>query len=226
MVSLLSNVIAIIQAGFATFWSAFIYANYKTEQEKIKQVHDYLTFLILEFFCLIVVFEDVIFLFLGPAYKSGMAVFPIMLLVPVFAIVSETTVYGISIARKPIFDTIGIGISVVCNIGLCLLLAPSFGLYGVCMALAGANIIMFLFRTIIAQKLYSSIVSPVRTTIALSILIVITALVTIFSGNFIVKLSISVVGMAVYVIIYKTQLKNAFILIKEILQGLKNKKAS
>jgi len=43
MVSTLSQVVAIIQAGFATFWSAFIYANYKTEQEKIKQVHDYLT---------------------------------------------------------------------------------------------------------------------------------------------------------------------------------------
>ncbi|MEG1800905.1 MAG: hypothetical protein RR273_02915, partial [Oscillospiraceae bacterium] len=54
MVSLISNVVAIIQAGFSTFWSAFIYANYKQEQEKIKQVHDYLTFLMVEFFCFLV----------------------------------------------------------------------------------------------------------------------------------------------------------------------------
>ncbi len=224
MVSLLSNVIAIIQAGFATFWSAYIYANYKTEQEKIKQVHDYLTLLILIFFCFLIAFEDVIFLFLSPSYRVGMSIFPIMVLVPVFLIISETTVYGIAIAKKPIFDTIGIGLSVVFNIGLCLILADSFGLYGVAMALAGSNIIMFLFRTFIAQRYYRSIKSYTRTTISLSLLLVITALTTYYSYNFILKLTVCMIGVVIYLMIYKNQVKEATLFIKSFIDDFKRKR--
>ncbi len=224
MVSLLSNVVAIIQAGFATFWSAFIYANYKTEQEKIKQVHDYLTFLIVEFLCVLLAFEDVIFFFLGPDYRSGMAVFPIMLLVPVFSIIAETTVYGISIAKKPIHDTIGIGLSVVCNIVFCMLLAPGFGLYGVCVALAGANVVMFLYRTIVAQKLYCSIVSYKRTTLVVLVMFGLVFAACMLNNNFMAKLAVSVAGMLVYIIIYRKQLVSAIQLVKEIINGFLNKK--
>ncbi len=226
MVSLLSNVIAIIQAGFATFWSAYIYANYKVEQKKIKQVHDYLTLLILVFFCFLIAFEDVIFFFLSPSYKVGMEIFPIMVLVPVFLIVSETTVYGIAIAKKPIYDTIGIGLSVVSNIGLCLLLADSFGLYGVAMALAGSNIIMFLFRTIIAQSYYQSIENYFRTGIALILLLVITAGATFYTNDFIMKFIVCMLGVVIYLLIYKTQVKEATLFIKTFLKDFtsKNKK--
>ena len=217
MVSTLSQVVAIIQAGFATFWSAFIYANYKTEQEKIKQVHDYLTFIIVEFFCVLVIFEDLIFWVLGSEYAKGIEVFPIMVLVPVFLIISETTVYGISIAKKPIYDTIGIGLSVVTNIGFCFLLAPQFQLYGVCLALCLSNLIMFVFRTVIAQKLYCSIPSAARTTVVCLILFAITFLGTIWAHNFVLKAAAGLAGMAVYIVIYRTQLVSAVALGKEVL---------
>lgn len=217
MVSTLSQVVAIIQAGFATFWSAFIYANYKTEQEKIKQVHDYLTFIIVEFFCVLVIFEDLIFWVLGSEYAKGIEVFPIMVLVPVFLIISETTVYGISIAKKPIYDTIGIGLSVVTNIGFCFLLAPQFQLYGVCLALCLSNLIMFVFRTVIAQKLYCSIPSAARTTVVCLVLFVITFLGTIWAHNFVLKAVAGLAGMAVYLVIYRTQLVSAVALGKEVL---------
>ena len=216
MVSTISNVVAIIQAGFATFWSAFIYANYKTEQEKIKQVHDYLTFIIVEFFCVLVIAEDLIFWILGSEYASGIEVFPIMVLVPVFLIISETTVYGISIAKKPIYDTIGIGLSVVTNIGFCLLLAPKFQLYGVCLALCLSNLIMFVFRTVIAQKLYCSIPSAARTTLVCIILFVITFFGTIWAHNFVLKAAAAVIGMVAYIIIYRKQLAGAIGLAKEV----------
>ncbi|MBR6518738.1 MAG: lipopolysaccharide biosynthesis protein [Oscillospiraceae bacterium] len=217
MVSTLSQVVAIIQAGFATFWSAFIYANYKTEQEKIKQVHDYLTFIIVEFFCVLVIFEDLIFWVLGSEYAKGIEVFPIMVLVPVFLIISETTVYGISIAKKPIYDTIGIGLSVVTNIGFCFLLAPQFQLYGVCLALCLSNLIMFCFRTVIAQKLYCSIPSAMRTTVVCLVLFVITFLGTIWAHSFVLKAVAGLAGMVVYLVIYRTQLVSAVALAKEIL---------
>jgi len=217
MVSTLSNVVAIIQAGFATFWSAFIYANYKTEQEKIKQVHDYLTFIIVEFICVLVIFEDIIFWILGSEYAKGIEVFPVMVLVPVFLIISETTVYGISIAKKPIYDTIGIGLSVVTNIGFCFLLAPQFQLYGVCIALCLSNLIMFIFRTVIAQKLYCSIPSAARTTLVCAVLFVITFFGTVWAHNFVLKAAACLAGMAIYLVIYRRQLISAIGLGKEIL---------
>ncbi len=224
MVSLLSNVVAIIQAGFATFWSAFIYANYKTEQEKIKQVHDYLTFLIVEFLCVLLAFEDVIFFFLGPDYRSGMAVFPVMLLVPVFSIIAETTVYGISIAKKPIHDTIGIALSVICNILFCMLLAPKFGLYGVCIALAGANIVMFIYRTVIAQSYYRSIVSFKRTVLVILVMFALVFAACVLNNNFVAKLAVSLAGMVVYIVIYRRQLISAIELAKEIIADFKAKR--
>ena len=226
MVSLLSNVVALIQAGFATFWSAFIYANYKQEQEKIKQVHDYLTLLIARFLCLILAFEDIIFFVLGPAYRAGMAVFPIMLLVPVYSIVSETTVYGISIAKKPVYDTIGIAISVLANIGFCMLLAPKFGLYGVCIALALANIAMFLFRTIIRQRFYVSIVSPLRTAISLIFMLCVVAAARYTSDSFMIKFGVSMGGLAGFLIIYRTRLINAVNFVKGIIADFKAKRAN
>ncbi len=224
MVSLLSNVVAIIQAGFATFWSAFIYANYKTEQEKIKQVHDYLTFLIVEFFCVLLAFEDIIFMFLGKGYRSGMNVFPIMLLVPVFLIIAETTVYGISIAKKPIHDTIGIGLSVIGNVAFCMILAPKFGLYGVCIALMLSNFVMFVYRTVVGQKFYSSIVSGKRTTVVITLLFILTCGACMLSHNFLAKLALSAAGMIAYIIIYRSQLMSAITLGKEILSGFLAKK--
>ena len=226
MVSLLSNVVALIQAGFATFWSAFIYANYRTEQEKIKAVHDYLTFLIVEFLCLILAFEDIIFWILGGEYASGILVFPIMLLVPVFSIIQETTVYGISIAKKPIYDTIGIAISVVGNIALCLVLAPRFGLYGVCIALAAANFLMFLFRTVVGQRFYVSMVNPLRTALVILVMFAVTRLSCRFSGRFLMKLAVSLAGMAIFLIIYRKQLRDAIGLAGEMLQDIRNRRIS
>ena len=153
-----------------------------------------------------------------------MSVFPIMLLVPVFLIIAETTVYGISIAKKPIHDTIGIGLSVVCNIGFCILLAPKFGLYGVCIALAGSNFVMFVYRTVVAQKFYCSIVSYKRTVLVILVMFALTFAACVLNNNFMAKLAVSIAGMVIYIIIYRKQLISAIALAKEIIGGFMAKR--
>ncbi|MEG1801734.1 MAG: polysaccharide biosynthesis C-terminal domain-containing protein, partial [Oscillospiraceae bacterium] len=174
-----------------------------------------------EFFCFLVAFEDIIFIVLGPRYRQGIEIFPIMLLVPIFLIISETTVYGISIAKKPIYDTIGIGISVVSNIGFCWLLAPRYELYGVCLALSLSNILMFLFRTFVAQRFYPSIPSVKRTALVLCLMLLLTGAATLWAHNFALKLLASVVCAAAYFIIYKQQLKNALSMAQDLLKDFK-----
>ena len=76
---------------------------------------------------------------------------------------------------------------------------------------------MFVFRTVIAQKLYCSIPSYMRTTVVCCLLFVIAFFGTVWAGNFALKAAAGVAGMAVYVIIYRRQLVSAVALGKEVL---------
>lgn len=205
----LSNIVTSIQGGFASFWGAYMYANYKTEQERIIKMHDYLNFIILVFFCFLVAFEDVIFWVLSN-FSVIQLIFPIVMLSAVFTILCETTVYGITIARKPIFDTIGIGLSFALNVLFLILLVPRFELIGAASALAIANFSMFAFRTFVAQRLYKSIASPQRTVLALGIALVVTVLGTVWYNQFVLRLTTSLLAIALYCLLYRKQLFGIF----------------
>ncbi len=209
MVVLLSNVIAVIQAGFATYWSAFIYANYRENQKEIAKVHDYIVLITGLFFALLVMFEDVLFLVLGEGYRSGMELFPILSLGPLFLIISETTVYGISISRRTTFDAIGIAISLVGTVIFSLLLTPIFGLLGASFAVALSGIVMFIFRTVIAQSFYKTIEHPLRSSLSLGLLIVMAIFSTIFTNYFLIKFTFALLCAIILSCGYKNEIKDA-----------------
>ena len=98
-------------------------------------MHDVLNLLIFGFFCVLVMFEDIVFV-IFPDKRGCLAIFPLLMLAVVFNILCEGTVYGNSIARKPWHDTIGIGLGALSNFGLCALLVPAFGLTGAALATA------------------------------------------------------------------------------------------
>lgn len=215
----LSNVVTVVQAGFATFWGAFVYANYRTEQPKIRRVHDYLDFIILVFFTLLVIFENLLFWIL-PQYKEALLIFPLMMLAAVFTILSEGTVYGICIARKPIFDTMGIALSLLSNIGLCYLLVPRFGLLGAAGALALSSFLMFLFRTLIAQRFYATIDHPAKTASAILICIAVALCGCAFADRFLLKGLVSLAAIGVYCLMYQKELVRCWQLGLSILKAL------
>lgn len=204
---LLSGLVTSIQGGFASFWGAYMYENYKTHQQRIIKMHDYLNLVVLVFFCMLIAFEDIIFWVLS-AYSAAKPIFPIMMLAAVFTILCETTVYGITIARRPIFDTIGIALSFVINIGALLLLATPLGLLGAAIALAVANFAMFLFRTVVAQRFYRSIDNPYKTVAALFISIAVAAFGTLWSHQFLLRLAACLVCGGLYLLLYLPQVKH------------------
>lgn len=89
----LAQLVTTIQAGFSTYWGPYVYAHYRTEQERIGRIHDLLNLLIFGFFCLLVMFEDIIFI-IFPAKSACLPYFPLMMLAVVFSILCEGTVYG------------------------------------------------------------------------------------------------------------------------------------
>ncbi len=201
---MLSNIVTTIQGGFASFWGPYMFANYQTQQARIKRVHGYLNLAVLAFFAVLVAVEDILF-WLFPLYAAVQPIFPLMMLSAVFTILCETTVYGNAIARRPIFDTIGIGLSFGVNIVLLLVLGPRFGLHGAAVAIAAANFTMFAFRTVTGQRLYKSIQNPGKTVLAVALAVALAAMGTVFAANFLPKLLCSLLAMLLYIVMYRQE---------------------
>ena len=71
----LAQLVTTVQAGFSTYWGPYVYANYRTEQARIGRIHDVLNFLVFGFFCLLILFEDIIFL-IFPGKAACLRFFP------------------------------------------------------------------------------------------------------------------------------------------------------
>ncbi len=216
---LLSNVVTVIQAGFATFWGAYVFANYRTQQRRIARVHDFLNLLILVFFAALVAFENVLFFFL-PKYRGALPIFPVLMLGAVFTILSEGTVYGIAIARRPVFDTLGIALALVSNIALSFVLVPRFGLMGAAAALSLSSFAMFAFRTLIAQRFYPTVDHPAKTGVALGLAVGLAVFGAIFWDKAAFKFLVSLGVAGVYCLLYKRELARLWRLAMEILAAL------
>lgn len=202
----LSNVVSTIQLGFAAFWGPYMFQNYKTQQKRIMQVHDYLNFAVLVFFALLVAFQDIIFI-IFPNYAQAQTIFPLMMLAAVFTVLCETTVYGNTIAKRPIFDTIGIALALGLNFIACLVLVGPFNLAGAAVALSLGNGVMYLFRTFTAQRLYRSIQNPVKTTAAVLLGVALAVAGTLFATRFLPKLLCCAAAIALYCLLYRAQLQ-------------------
>lgn len=218
--STLSNMIGVMQGGFATFWSAFMFKSYKTEQRRIRNMHDYIMLAMMAMMCLLILATPVIFLILSGNYVEIRPIFGLMLFSPMLAIVGETTYYGIEIARKTIFNTIGTAISLVTNILLCVLLIPRFQLLGAVLALVGSSFAMFLLRTVIAQKFYRTVNSYGKTTVSLSVMAALSTASYLFDTNRLFLSTLAVMVLLFYIILYLPQYRRLLQLAAELLRSV------
>lgn len=217
----LSNVVSMIQLGFAAFWGAYMFENYKTQKERIMKMHDMLNLAVLVFFAFLIAFQDIIFI-IFPKYSEAQTIFPLMMLAAVFTILCETTVYGNAIAKRPIFDTIGIGLAFTVNVVGCVLLVTTFGfgLTGAAIALALGNGAMYIMRTITAQRLYRTIRTPAKSIAAIVLAVALTVLGTIFAGQFLLKLLCCITASILYCIMYRKELIRGWRLVLSTVRGL------
>jgi O-antigen/teichoic acid export membrane protein len=130
-----------------------------------------------------------------------------MMLSAVFNILSETTVYGNAIARRPVFDTVGIGLGFGANVLFVLLLVGPFGLWGAAIALAASNFVTYAFRTLTAQKFYASIESVPRTLWALGLGVLTAAAGTLLAARFPLKLAACAACACAVCLLYRRQLR-------------------
>lgn len=202
----LSMLVTTVQAGFSTYWGPYVFAHYRTEQARIGRIHDLLNFLIFGFFCLLVMFEDIIFV-IFPGKASCMRFFPLMMLAAVFLILMEGTVYGNAIARRPQHDTIGVALGVGAEVALCAWLVPLYSVTGAAVALVAGNAVMFLYRTVTGQYYYQTIPSIPRTVSGFLLALATAAAGVVFYQNFLLKLLAVGAILFVYCTLYRPQLQ-------------------
>lgn len=168
---LFCSAIQVLSSGFTTFWSPYMFKNYKTEQATIKRVHDAVLLGSVLILALILVFNDVIYLFIGEAFRRNQNVLGMLLVYPVVLIIVETTAYGISIEKKNEISLAIYLVSTATNVALCLALISRHGLAGVAFASMVSAIVQMILMTIFGQKYYRSINHIGRTAFHMLVLV-------------------------------------------------------
>ena len=177
-----ASILGALQGGFTTYWSAYMYRNYKNMQNEIKKVNEYLLLAIIAVFSCMILGRDVVYLLIGSDYHESKEFFSLVLSYPIFMLAAETTSYGISIMNKAQYFFACFIISVCINLGLVYVLIPIAGLKGAALASLVSGVFLYISRTIIGQRLYNSI-SDKKITIIDNIIIILMALIPAFFSD-------------------------------------------
>lgn len=195
-------ILNVLKGGFGTYWSAFMYANYKTEQKFIKKIHNYVMLILIVVFALIVCFKDVIYLMIGVQFHASKTFFSLLMIYPILNIALETTIYGLSIANKTQITLFIHTLSVAVNLVLSILLTQKYGLVGAAWASALSGILLFVCGTYWGQKYYPSIDSLKNTFIGMGFLFLIGILPVYIKSNLflnIIMLGIILISCSFYI---------------------------
>lgn len=204
-----------LKGGFGTYWAAFVYKNHKTEQDRIVKMHDYVMLFAIIIISGMMIFRDIIYLFIGTQFHESKVFFSLLLALPILTFLQETTDKGIAIAKKNHISLIVHVVSVLVNIGGCLLLIPKFGLMGAAVASALAALSLYALCTYYGQKYYRSIKSVGKSLVGLLLLLSLLVFpAVIYDIKWIIGFSIIVDLLSI--LIYREE----FIHFKELIIGI------
>lgn len=198
------HILGALKGGFGTYWAAYVYKNYKTDKERIERMHDYVMLFAILMLSLVVMFRDVIYLFIGKDYHDSKQFFSLLLLFPIFSFILETTEKGIALAKKNHITLATHAVSVLVNVILCILFIPVLGLKGAALANAISGIVLFVANTYWGQKYYHTIRSYWRSTLGAILILMIAIIPALFMNIYIICI-INIFVVMVAIVLYKNQ---------------------
>ncbi len=163
----------VVQSGFNTFWTPYVFKNHDTNQHKIKQMHGYIVTFMPLLGILIVLFQNAIFLVVNRDYTYITQFLPFLILTPLCYTIGETTCVGIALKLKTSLNIVIYGVCAAINALLCVLLIPRIGVNGAAISAGAGAIAALILKTFWGQRLYSSVESlfPMISNIALFVAI-------------------------------------------------------
>ena len=150
----------VVQNGFRTYWTSFMYAHYKDEQEKIVSVHRYIVLFAVFLMSGFILFQKVAYLLIGNEFQGSRVFFTLVLIDPLLQLVEQTTNYGMALAKRNEEMTLIYLSSIILNLILCYVFLSHWGLPGAAFASALTSLLRFIFSTWRGQRYYQSIMGP------------------------------------------------------------------
>lgn len=190
-----STILSAVQGGFSTYWSAYVYKNYRNEQEKIARMHNYVLLSAILIISALVLGRDVIYLFIGEDYRASKMFFSLLLLMPILSFVLETTDKGIVLSNKNeilFFITV---VTVAVNIIGCIILINYFGVKGAACASALSALVRYILNTLWGQKYYKSISNYSKSIISILIIIVLSVIPSIIYSFWPILIAVLIVDL-------------------------------
>ena len=210
----LSNVFTVIPTAFATWWSPFMYKNYKTEQETITKIHDLVVFGAGLIVALIIMLQDVLFSLVGGEYAACQAYFMIIMLNPIQALICETTSYGIVIKEHPIYNAVASTIGVAASIVITLALIGDLGVYAAALGVAGSAIVTGIMRSAIGQRYYRCVASPLRTAVGSALIVIACFANSALCHSVGVEIAAGAAMLVIFCLMYAGEAKGAFLAVR------------
>lgn len=173
----------VIQTGFNTFWTPYVFKNYETKQTEIKQIHSYIVTLMPLVAMGIVVCQDLIFLVVNENYQYITQFLPFLIMTPLCYTIGETTSIGIALSMKTGYNIVIYSMSALVNFVCCLVLIPKFGTNGGAISAAIGAITALTLKTVLGQRYYSSMKSALPMIINISLFIAMAALNMLMFGH-------------------------------------------
>lgn len=214
----------VVQSGFRTYWAAFMYAHYRTEQKRIIAVHDYIIIFVIALLSCFLIFQHVAYLFIGEAFQSSRLFFSLVLLDPLIILLEQTTNYGMALAKRNQEMTAIYLLAIGLYIILAYMLIPIFGLSGVAIAATTASVIRFTLATWRGQHYYKSIKNIKKTMIGTILLLALGISNYIFNERYLCEL-VFIVGVWFVMYFYFKEIFHSMVgFIKSVLSPLKTNK--
>ncbi|MCR5284623.1 MAG: lipopolysaccharide biosynthesis protein [Treponema sp.] len=205
--------ISIFSASFTTFWGPYFYKNYKEKSNEISCVHEWISFFSVILLIFILIFNDIIYLFIGPNFRTHKEIIGFMLVYPILVLIMETTSYGINIANKNYIILISNSLFVLLNTILSYYLSIKIGLLGVAISSCASSILLFCINTFFGQRFYKTINSPIKTII--SVLLIITVSIMYYFLNKTSFICFALGALVLYTLIYLRSIDKLIQFIKE-----------
>ena len=193
----------VIQGGFRTYWSAFMYEHYKDEQNKIIKIHSYVAVFIIVIFSMFILLQHVVYLMIGEEFHASRLFFSLVLIDPLFSLLSQTTEYGTNIVRKNQQNLIIFLIAIAMNIIGTYLLLPKVGLIGAAIAAATAATVRFILATWRGQKYYRSIDNYMQTGTGVLLILILAVSNCIFNDAYLMECTTIAIVLSMTLLVYR-----------------------
>lgn len=152
----LAGAVSVVSTVFSSMWHPLVYKWIKTEvdQKKLQSVIEGMTILVVSIWAFVGLFSWILPIFFPTNYKIVEYLIIACVALPLFYMLSETTVVGIGITRRTNFAMFASVAAFLTNALLNFMLVPKFGATGAAIASVISFFLFFIIRTEASARLW------------------------------------------------------------------------